>query len=111
MKAELQSAFRALADPTRRAILMQLSKQDLSIREVAASFEYSRSAIQKHLAVLEEGRLISVKRSGRERINHFEPLALKEVTDWLGYFDRFWDERLGNLKHAIENRATTKDTQ
>lgn len=98
-----QGAFRALADPTRRSILMLLSSQDRSIGEVAARFEVTRGAIQKHLSVLEEGGLISVRTVGRERINHLEPGTIKAVSEWLGYFDQYWDERLANLRHAIEN--------
>ena len=98
-----QGAFRALGDPTRRSILMLLSSQDMSIGEVAARFEVTRGAIQKHLSVLEEGELISVRTVGRERINHLEPGTIKAVTEWLGYFEQYWDERLTNLQHAIEN--------
>ena len=99
-----QAAFRALADPTRRHILLLLSEQELSIGEVASRFEITRGAIQKHLSILEDGQLISVRTSGRERINRIEPMALKAVSDWLAYFDQFWDERLASLKHAIEKQ-------
>lgn len=97
-----QSAFRALSDPTRRNILMLLSSRDMSIGEVASQFEITRGAIQKHLSVLEEGEMITVKSVGRERINHLEPDAIKAVSDWLSYFDQFWDKRLASLKQAIE---------
>ena len=99
-----QGAFRALADPTRRSILMLLRAQDMSIRDVAAQFDVTRGAIQKHLSILEEGKLISVRTVGRERINHLEPNALRAASDWLGYFDKYWDERLHGLKQAIENK-------
>lgn len=97
-----QETFRALADPTRRSILMLLSEQDMSIGDVAAHFEVTRGAIQKHLSILEEGKLISVRSAGRERINHFEPSNLQAASDWIGYFDRYWDKRLAGLKQAIE---------
>ncbi len=103
-----QAAFRALGDPTRRSIMMLLSSQDMSIGEVAAQFEVTRGAIQKHLSVLEEGALISVRTVGRERINHLEPGAIKAVSEWLSYFDQYWDERLSKLKHAIENEKEEK---
>ncbi len=98
-----QAAFRALGDPTRRSILMLLGSQDMNIGEVAAKFEFTRGAIQKHLSVLEQGELISVRTVGRERINHLEPNAIKAVSEWLGYFDEYWDTRLSSLKQAIEN--------
>ncbi len=99
-----QGAFRALGDPTRRSILMLLGSQDMNIGEVASRFSITRGAIQKHLTVLEEGGLISVRTVGRERINHLEPSMIKSISEWLGYFDRFWDQRLSNLKQAIENQ-------
>jgi len=98
-----QGAFRALGDPTRRSILMLLCSEDMNIGEVASHFEITRGAIQKHLSVLEEGELISVRTLGRERINHLEPDSIKAVSDWLGFFDQYWDKRLTRLKHAVEN--------
>ena len=56
----VQNAFRALADPTRRGILMFLSEQDMTIAEVSGHFEITRAAVKKHLTILEEGELISV---------------------------------------------------
>ena len=97
-----QEAFRALSDPTRRSILMMLGDRDMSIGEVASNFDVTRGAIKKHLSILEEGRLISVRTVGRERINRLEAATIREVNDWLGYFDQFWDRRLSNLKYAIE---------
>lgn len=75
----------------------------MNIREVAAEFDVTRGAIKKHLSILQDGKLISVHTEGRERINHLEPAALQAVFDWLGYFDKFWNKRLANLKQAIEN--------
>ncbi len=96
-----QSIFRALADPTRRGILMHLSQHEMTIAEVASHFEITRAAIQKHLVILEEGALISVRKKGRERINRLEPQSLKQVSDWLAYFDQFWDNKLANLQQII----------
>ncbi len=82
---------------------MMLSSQDMSIRDVAAEFDVTRGAIKKHLSILQDGDLISVRTVGRERINHLEPSALRAVSDWLEYFDKDWDRRLTKLKQAIEN--------
>ncbi len=103
MIAAEQGAFRALADPTRRQILMHLSRADMTIGEVSDRFDMTRGAIKKHLTILEEGRLISVRSSGRERINRLEPLGLKSATEWLNYFNQFWDDKLVALRTAIEN--------
>lgn len=105
----IQGAFRALSDPTRRDILVFLSRQDMTIGEVAGRFDMTRAAVKKHLTILEQGALISVHPSGRERINRLEPKGLKSVADWLNYFDRFWDERLHNLQSAIEEEERQKD--
>lgn len=105
---EVQGAFRALADPTRRNILLLLSEQDMTIAEVSDRFDMTRAAIKKHLTVLEEGDLISVHPNGRERVNRLEPLGLKSVSDWLGYFNSFWNERLTTLKEVVEHHEKTK---
>lgn len=104
----VQGAFRALADPTRRKILLHLGEQDMTIAEVAAQFDMTRAAVKKHLTILAEGDLISVHPKGRERINRLEPLALKSVADWLNHFNRFWDERLAQLQHAVEAEEAAK---
>ncbi len=101
-ETDLQGAFRALSDPSRRQILLHLSRREMTIGEVAAHFQMTRAAVKKHLTVLEEGRLISVHVRGRERVNRIEPAGLAPVADWLAYFDRFWDQRLDALKDAVE---------
>ncbi len=99
--SDIQDAFRALADPTRRAILMQLADGEMTIGAIAERFPMTRAAIKKHLTVLEEGALISVRTAGRERLNRLEPDGLRQAADWLAYFDRFWDRRLADLGRAI----------
>ncbi|MEO1249600.1 MAG: helix-turn-helix domain-containing protein, partial [Pseudomonadota bacterium] len=88
--------------PTRRAILVELSNGDLTIGEVVDRFDVTRAAIKKHLTILEQGELITVQTAGRKRINRLRPEGLKIAADWIAYFDRFWDDRLADLKSAIE---------
>ena len=102
MPPETQATFRALADPTRRDILLMLRSQDMTIAEVADNFDMTRAAVKKHLTVLSDGGLINVRARGRERINTFNPMGMAPVLDWLSYFDAFWDDRLSDLKTAIE---------
>ena len=109
MNDALQGAFRALSDPTRRDILIHLSGRDMTIAEVADHFSITRAAVKKHLTILEEGRLISVRPKGRERINHLEPVGLKPVADWVNYFNRFWDDRLLELQRAVKDHEGKKD--
>lgn len=97
-----QMGFRALADPTRRQILRLLAKRDLTIAEVAENFQMTRAAVKKHLAILSDGGLINVEVAGRARRNSFNADGLRQIYDWFGYFDAFWDARLDTLKSEIE---------
>ena len=98
----LQSAFRALADPTRRDILGKLVEREMTIAEVSENYEMTRAAVKKHLNILNEGGFVNVQIRGRERVNQFNPDGFALVVDWIQYFDQFWDDRLDNLKTAIE---------
>ncbi len=106
MNQNVQSSFKALADPTRRSILMHLSKQDMTVQELTDNFDMTRAAVKKHLTILENGNLIKAHRQGRDRINSLDTLGMKSVTEWLNYFDQFWDERLDSLRTAIESHTT-----
>ena len=106
----VQGAFRALADPTRRKILQKLERRDMTIAEVADGFDMTRAAVKKHLTILAEGELISVTRRGRAAVNRLEPAGFKRAADWLTYFDRFWDDRLGDLKPRSNNMERTPMT-
>ncbi len=97
-----QGAFRALADPTRRQILSYLADGEMTIAQVSDKFNVTRGAIKKHLTILAEGDLIKVRTQGRERINRLNPAGLKPVSEWMSFFDQFWDARLGKLQTAIE---------
>ncbi|HNR77546.1 MAG TPA: metalloregulator ArsR/SmtB family transcription factor [Parvularculaceae bacterium] len=99
-----QPIFRALADPTRRAIISMLAEKPMTIGAIAASFDVSRPAIAKHLKILEEGDVIRVIPKGRERINSLNADALRRAAQWLAIFDRFWDDRLARLKMEVEKK-------
>ena len=94
--------FRALADPTRRQILKMLAGADMTIAEVAENFDMTRAAVKKHLSILSDGDLITVRVAGRARVNTLNPDGLRRVMGWFGYFDAFWDEKLATLKSEIE---------
>lgn len=102
MLDKTQPCFRALADPTRREIIRMLAQSDMSIAQVTKRFDMTRAAVKKHLTVLSDGGLITVKTHGRERINHLNPAGLAPVLNWLEYFDVFWDDKLATLKDATE---------
>ena len=102
MNDATQNCFRALADPTRRDIVRILAGSDMSIGQLTDQFDMTRAAVKKHLNVLSDGGLITVRAKGRERINTINPTGMAPVMDWLSYFDAFWDDRLNALKTAIE---------
>lgn len=97
-----QMVFRAIADPTRRSIMAMLAGGEQTLGDIAANYEMTRPAVTKHLKVLEQGGLIRVRAQGRERLHTLQPNALKSVSDWLGFFSQFWDEKLEDLKQAVE---------
>lgn len=97
-----QMVFRAIADPTRRSIMAMLAEGERSLSEISAEYEMTRPAVTKHLKILEQGGLIRVRASGRERLHRLQPETLKTVADWVNFFSQFWDEKLANLKQAVE---------
>jgi DNA-binding transcriptional ArsR family regulator len=94
--------FRAIADPTRRAILDRLRTGAAPVNALASDFAQSRPAISKHLRVLREARLVSEARLGRERLYRIEPAPLRGVVRWMETYRSFWEASLGNLKRRLE---------
>ncbi|MEL7489567.1 MAG: metalloregulator ArsR/SmtB family transcription factor [Pseudomonadota bacterium] len=102
MNPDPQPVFRALADPTRRAILEMLAETPKAVNAIVDAFEVTRPAVAKHLKILEESGLIRVEAMGRKRINHLNPRAMASARAWMSAFDRFWDEKLDSLKREVE---------
>jgi DNA-binding transcriptional ArsR family regulator len=94
---QLSTTFAALADPTRRAILARLSTGEASVTELAEPFEMSMPAISKHLKVLERAGLIARGREAQWRPCRLEAAPLKDVAEWVKRYQRFWEQRFGNL--------------
>jgi DNA-binding transcriptional ArsR family regulator len=101
----LSSTFAALADPTRRAILARLASGEAPVTELAAPFSMSLPAISKHLKVLEGAGLITRGREAQWRPCRLEATPLKEATDWLARYERFWSEGLDRLAAFLESDA------
>src|SRR5262245_22927542 len=95
--------FRAIADPTRRAILDRLRAGPAPVNELAAEFSQSRPAISKHLRVLREARLVTEERAGRERLYQLHPLPLQRVVGWVEGYRSFWQRNLTDLKRYLED--------
>lgn len=93
----LSGTFKALADPTRRAILARLALGETSVLELAKPFAMSLAAVSQHLKVLENAGLVARSRDAQWRPCRLEPKALKDVTEWLDQYRRFWEESFGKL--------------
>jgi DNA-binding transcriptional ArsR family regulator len=102
----LSSTFAALADPTRRAILARLASGEAPVTELAAPFSMSLPAISKHLKVLAGAGLITRGREAQWRPCRLEATPLKEATDWLARYERFWSEGLDRLAAFLESDST-----
>jgi DNA-binding transcriptional ArsR family regulator len=98
MRADhLDATFAALADPTRRAILARLAQGEANVTELAKPFDMSQPAISKHLKVLERAGLISRGRDTQSRPCKLEARRLKEATQWMERYRRFWEESFDRL--------------
>lgn len=97
MADQLSAIFGALADPTRRAILVQLTAGDATVAQLAAPFQVSQPAISRHLKVLEQAGLISRRRRATSRFSHLEAEPLREATVWLASYQAYWDESYDRL--------------
>lgn len=106
-----RDVFQAIADPTRRAILGLLAMQSLTLNAVAKNFDISRPAISKHVKVLEECGLISIKQQGRERYCEAKLEKLNEVSAWINQYKQFWENKLDSLEsylNKIQKNKTKK---
>jgi len=102
-RPSLDRTFAALADPTRRALLAQLSeKQDLSVSELARPFSMSLPAVMKHLDVLSDAGLVTRSKTGRTVACRLRAAPMQEATDWLNRYQRFWSEKLDQLAAFLE---------
>jgi DNA-binding transcriptional ArsR family regulator len=97
----LSSTFSALADPTRRAILARLASGEVSVTELAEPFEMSMPAISKHLKVLERAGLIARGREAQWRPCRLEAGPLKDVSNWVENYRRFWEESFDRLDEYL----------
>ncbi|MCE9600563.1 MAG: metalloregulator ArsR/SmtB family transcription factor [Spirochaetia bacterium] len=99
----LSVTFAALADPTRRAILANLSRGEATVNEIAKPFAMSLPAISKHLKVLERAGLIVRSREAQWRPCKLKAAPLKEASSWIDEYRRFWEERLDRLDEYLRN--------
>jgi DNA-binding transcriptional ArsR family regulator len=101
MPDPLSAVFGALSDPTRRAILAQLTRGDATVGELCEPFAMSQPAISKHLKVLEDAGLISRTRRATARLSHLKAEPLREATRWLASYREYWEESYDQLDELL----------
>jgi DNA-binding transcriptional ArsR family regulator len=94
--------FRALADPSRRAIFECLTQGESAVKDLTARFDISQPAVSQHLAALRGAGLVSERREGRLVYYRIEPEGLRPLIDWIAHYQGFWLERLDRLKDLLK---------
>ncbi|MBC9795106.1 ArsR/SmtB family transcription factor [Sinomicrobium weinanense] len=104
-----RDVYQAIADPTRRQILMSLTKERKKVNALASQFNMTRQAVSLHVKFLQECGVISIEQEGRERYCNLEAQKLLEVADWLEPFKALWNNRLDRLDNLLnELQGKTK---
>ena len=101
-----RDVFQAIADPTRRAILLLVASQAMTAGAIAANFDTARPTVSKHLQILTECDLLAQEQNGREIYYHFNPQKMKEVADFIEPFRKMWDNRFTKLENIMKKYKT-----
>ena len=103
-----RDVFQAIADPTRRAILLLVASQSMTAGAIAANFDTARPTVSKHLQILTECELLQQEQNGREIHYHFNAEKMKEVADFIEPFRAMWEERFDKLENIMKNYQPKK---
>lgn len=103
-----RDVFQAIADPTRRAILLLVASQSMTAGAIAANFDTARPTVSKHLAILTECELLEPQQNGREVIYHLNPKKMKEIADFIEPFRQMWEARFDKLEAIMKNYKPKK---
>ena len=101
--------FQAIADPTRRAILVLIAAQAMTPNALADHFDMSRQAVSKHIKILKECEVIQQEKAGREIYYQLKPEKMKEVEEWITQFKALWEARFQQLDNILINLKTKND--
>ena len=97
------NVFRALADPSRRAIFEKLAHGEAAVKDLTASFKISQPAVSQHLAHLRTAGLVSERKQGRLVYYRVKPAGLKPLVDWIAHHQAFWADRMGRLQDLLND--------
>ena len=103
-----RDVFQAIADPTRRAILLLVASQSLTAGAIAANFDTARPTVSKHLQILTECKLLEQEYNGREVYYHVNPQKMKELADFIEAFRKLWDDRFNKLETVMKKYKSKK---
>jgi len=103
-----RDVFQAIADPTRRAILLLVSSQSMTAGAIASNFDTARPTVSKHLQILTECELLKQEQNGREMYYHLNPNKLKEIANFIEPFQKMWDDRFNTLESIMKKYQSKK---
>jgi DNA-binding transcriptional ArsR family regulator len=103
-----RDVFQAIADPTRRAILVLVASQSLTAGAIASNFNTARPTVSKHLQILTKCELLKQEQNGREIYYQLNPQKMKEIADFIEPFRAMWDERFNKLETVMKQYQTKK---
>lgn len=98
-----RDVFQAIADPTRRAILLLLTSQSMTAGAIAANFDTARPTVSKHLQILTECELLKPAQNGREIYYQLNPKKMKDIAEFIEPFRKMWDDRFNRLEEVMKN--------
>jgi DNA-binding transcriptional ArsR family regulator len=103
-----RDVFQAIADPTRRAILLLVAAQSMTAGAIASNFDSARPTVSRHLAILTECELVRQEQNGREIYYHINAKGMKHVADFIEPFRKMWDERFNKLESIMKKYKPKK---
>ncbi len=104
-----QDIFNAIADPTRRAILVLVAAQAMTPNALAEHFDSTRQGVSKHIKILSECELLKQEKVGREIYYHYNPKKMKEVDKWLEQLKKQWETRFSQLDQVLSKLNSKKN--
>ncbi|NQX98071.1 MAG: winged helix-turn-helix transcriptional regulator [Flavobacteriales bacterium] len=104
-----RDVFQAIADPVRRDIIELVSKESLSVNDIAEKFEISRPAISKHIKILNECGIIEINKKGRERFCVIQPKNLLPAFLWIEKYEKLWEDKIDSFENYLNQLQTKKN--